>query len=97
MAADLVIEIIYDMLELTHADITLVFSVNRVLKLCRTLTELCIFHLLLATAYENLIKHLRLAIRQLEVSKTRNVRSGRHNQCPTARLDSMSTTVRRCW
>ena len=54
------------MSRMTNPDRTLFFSVHRVLWLCRTVTELCIYCNSMATAFENLIKHLKLAIRQLE-------------------------------
>ncbi len=50
------------MSQLTNGDITLLFSAHRVLQVCRSLTKHCI----LATAYENVVKHLKLAIRQME-------------------------------
>ena len=53
------------MSQVTNADITLVFSVHRVLQVCNTLTKLCILCKSIATAYENLVKHLKLVIRQL--------------------------------
>ncbi len=58
------------MIELTKPDKTLVLSAQRVLWLCRTLTNLSFKTLnllqFMATAYENLVKHLKLVIRQLE-------------------------------
>ena len=63
---ELFIDIICIMSQLTKPGITLLFSVYRVLWLCRTLTKLCIYCNSMATAFENLIKHLKLAIRQLE-------------------------------
>ena len=63
---DLVIEIVYIMSHLTKPDLTLVFSVHRVLYLCRTLTKLYFDCNFMATDFENLIERLKLAIRQLE-------------------------------
>ncbi len=55
------------MIELTNRDITLLFSVHRVLRLCRTVTKLYNFSRSMANANENLLKHLRLAVRQLKL------------------------------
>ena len=71
MTTEIVIELFYVMTELTNADMSLLFSVHRVLQLCWTLTKHCIFYDFMATAYEKLVKHLILAIRQLEQLKTR--------------------------
>ncbi len=64
--AEIIIEIICTMSQSTKPDVTLFFSVHRVLWLCGTLTKLYFYCNYMATAFENLIKHLKLAIRQLE-------------------------------
>ncbi len=64
--AELSIDIICIMSQLTNLDIPLGFSVHRVQQLCRTLTKHWIYCNFMATAFENLVKHLKLAIRQLE-------------------------------
>ncbi len=52
------------MSQITNADINLLFSVHRVPWLCKTLTKHCKS---MANANENLLKHLRLAVRQLKL------------------------------
>ncbi len=53
------------MSQLTNIDITVQFSVHRVLQLCRKQSKVCVFYHLMAMCYENLVKHLKLATRQL--------------------------------
>ena len=67
---ELIIEIICIMSRMTNPDITLFFSAHRVLWLCGTLTNLYFYCNFMATAFENLSKHLKLAIRQLEELST---------------------------
>ena len=57
------------MSQLTHGDITLFFSAYRVLQLCRTLTKPCKFCKNMATTYENLVKHMNLALWQMKQLK----------------------------
>ena len=62
ITAEIIAEIICILSQLSNADRSLLFSACRVLQLCRSLTKHCI----MAIAYENLIKHLKLAVEKIK-------------------------------
>ena len=70
-STEVVIDLICIMSQLTKPDKTLFFPVYRVLWLCGILTKLYFYCNFMATAFENLIKHLKLTIQQLEELSTR--------------------------